>query len=363
MELTDIQRATEDEMSALRERTLLLKPTEISSYVIYSILKDTIGTQPGGIFTDEEKSQWGYAVKVQGAYLEVYDWKLESWSVGIYQDDGDVPKAQQIGEDFLALIKKQAPKYSGKLKSAASNATGFIYQNPFAIYFSGARNLLEQAEALESANTLELWKRGDPYRTDWDESNQPDFLIDPYQSALSEDLYRSAFFLFVASFEGLLNLLYELYLKPELRDDRIYNRLAREQVDIKLRLAPTYCVCFKDEVIDHRSEEFQRFQYIVDIRNDFIHANLTKPMTTALANEDGCIFSIASSSEGKYGLPRNITDLNVAHLNFVQKTIEDMVSIVTERMKPRYKREFRAIVSEDRLIVDLVESEYVIRIP
>lgn len=52
-----------------------------------------------------------------------------------------------------------------------------------------------------------------------------------------DDIFKSAFLMLLSSFEGFLNILYELYLQPELRSDRLFERISREQVDIKLRLA------------------------------------------------------------------------------------------------------------------------------
>ena len=57
-------------------------------------------------------------------------------------------------------------------------------------------------------------------------------------------LCRASFLLFIAAFEGFLNLLYELYLRPDLKDSRILGRLSREQIDLKILMAPVYCTCF-----------------------------------------------------------------------------------------------------------------------
>lgn len=38
------------------------------------------------------------------------------------------------------------------------------------------------------------------------------------------------------------NVLYELYLKEELRKDRLFKRISLEQVDIKLKIASLCCI-------------------------------------------------------------------------------------------------------------------------
>jgi hypothetical protein len=244
--------------------------------------------------------------------------------------------AKKIGSEFLEYLKLQSTKALAKLKSSSANATGYIFQNPYAIYFSSAKNLLEQGKSLI-------------------DSERP-WIVKKKQS----DLIRSAFFLFVASFEGFLNLIYELYLKPSLRDERIYARLSREQVDIKLRLAPMYCLCFGVDTIDHKNDLFQKFQYIVDLRNDFIHANLTKPMRTAVVTEDKHEFLYEYEADGKYGLPKSIAALDVDDIKFVMETIEAMVNFVIEAMKPRQKHEFRPSILEEQIYVTVVDNEYII---
>ncbi len=61
----------------------------------------------------------------------------------------------------------------------------------------------------------------------------------------------SGFLPICGSAGGFPKLIYDLYLRAELRDDRIVDRLSREQIDVKLRLAPVYCECFSGTPIDH----------------------------------------------------------------------------------------------------------------
>lgn len=300
-------------------------------YVAYSVLKQVIG-EPSSEFNDDEV--WAWEVKAFDVYLYVYGTIDMEWKVSAYHSDKKI--AEKVGNEFIEYVKLQSTKVLAKLRSLSANATGHIFQNPYALYFSSAKNLLEQGEFLL-------------------DSERP-WMVKKKQS----DLIRSAFFLFVASFEGFLNLIYELYLKPSLRDERIYARLSREQVDIKLRLATMYCLCFSVDTIDHKNELFQKFQYIVDLRNDFIHANLTKPMRTTVVTEDKHEFLYEYEADGKYGLPKSIATLDVDNIKFVMETIEAMVDFVIESMKPRQKHEFRPIILEEQIFVTVVDNEYII---
>jgi len=330
MKETDLKRADIDILNMELPRCVIDTST-VYPYVAYSVLKQAIG-EPSNEFNDDEI--WTWEVKAFDVYLYVYGTIDMEWKVSAYHSDKNL--SEKVGNDFLMFLKQQSNKVLAKLKSLSTKATGYIFQNPYALYFTSAKNLLEQGETL--VDTQRPWT------------------VQKKQS----DFFRSAFFLFVASFEGFLNLIYELYLKPDLRDERIYARLSREQVDIKLRLAPMYCLCFSVDTIDHKNDLFQKFQYIADLRNDFIHANLTKPMRTAIVTEDKHDFMYEFETEGKYGLPRSIAALDVDNIKFVMETIQSMVDFVIEAMKPRQKHEFRPIVLDEQIYVTVVENEYII---
>ena len=349
MKPSDITLAEDPELS-IRVRHALLKPDDISPLSAYLILKELFG-EPNGSF-DETKSQWAYYLRVPGAYLDIYDYKLETWSIGVYEISSvdtfalnndnaqklqnqftelmsniDEEKAEKIGNEFLNLLRKHLPKSAAKIKKAESEANRFVLQNPFTLYYQSAVSLLEEV---------------------------PDTVID------ASDYYRSAFFLFIASFEGLLNLIYELYLKADLRDERIYERLSREQIDIKVRLAPLYCDCFSDKPLNHNSDVFKRFHSIVNLRNDFVHANFTKPMKRAIVVEDGYTFIVEQSSRDKNNLPRSIDALTEEDLDLIKDSINQMIDLLAEGMKPRFRREFRKILEEDYIQITVEDGEMIV---
>lgn len=357
MKLSDISLTSKDFSLPVMANQALLKPEGISPLSAYHTLKELFG-EPNSEFFDDVKSQWEYHLRVPGAYLNIYDWKLDSWSIAVYEDSalehakeaydandkgsinqevvsrvlkafdkGNKAKAEKIGNEFLILLKKYIPKSAAKIKKAEAEANQFVLQNPFTLYYRSAENLLEEV---------------------------PDAGID------ASDYYRSAFFLFIAAFEGLLNLIYELYLKANLRDGRIYERLSREQIDIKVRLAPLYCDCFSDKSLDHTSNAFKQFHSIVNLRNDFIHANFTKPMKRTIVIEDGYTFIVEQSSRDKNGLPKSIDALTEDDLNLVKESINQMIDMLAESMKPRFRREFRNILEEDYIQVIIEEGDMIV---
>lgn len=356
MKTSDVSLADNEVEFSIRFHHALLRPDDISPLKAYYALKDLFGA-PNGTF-DETKSQWAYFLRAPNAYLDIYDWKLESWSIAIYEDSSsalaeeifgftsddiagpefgkkysefmgkiDVVKAEKIGNEFLALIRKHVPKSAARIKKVAAKASQFVLQNPFALYYNSAVSLLEEAPKAVTGESNYL---------------------------------RSAFFLFMAAFEGLLNLIYELYLKGELRDGRIYERLAREQIDIKVRLASLYCNCFSDKPFDHSCGVFKEFRSIVGLRNNFIHANLTSSMKRPIVVEDGHTFIVEQSNRDKHGLPKSIDALTKEDLELIRRNINQMIDLLAEGMKPRFRREFGKILKEDYIQVIVEDGEMIV---
>lgn len=82
------------------ERTAFARPAEISPLHAYIGLKSMFG-EPNREYIDEDKQQWVFLLKTTGAKLEVNDWKLGSWSVHVYEENGDKARAEKIIKDLV----------------------------------------------------------------------------------------------------------------------------------------------------------------------------------------------------------------------------------------------------------------------
>jgi len=217
-------------------RSYLTHP-EIDPYLVYIVLKDTFKIAPK-LNEDEEKIQWTWCFKYQDFYIEIYDWRLYSSSIGVYHTGNDNDKSQKLGDEICKLLNKAGQQKKSIKAAKAKFSKHRILENPFKTYYKIAENLIAGYGIM---NKLAISRLELPF----DKSD-----IWEQQSAL----YQSAFLMFLSSFEGFLNILYELYLKRELRNDRLYERISREQIDVKLRIAPIYCDGFKTKVINHEEE-------------------------------------------------------------------------------------------------------------
>ena len=314
------------------DRDYFVKP-DISPYLVYTILKENFGASNSDFF-DEGKTQWQWLFKYKDFYIEIYDWKLLSTSIGIYHEDSDQIKSEKLGSEINALLSKIAQQKRSILKTKAKNCKHKLLENPFVIYYSTADNLLSVAKTIDELIKI-----------------HSEISIDTFDlREKKSDLYRSAFLMLLSSFEGFMNILYELYLKTELRTDRLYERISREQVDIKLRIAPIYCDGFKAKTINHEDERFKNYLRLVNLRNDYVHANLIKSLERYIVSEDKHTFII--ENEENSNIPTNITQLELKHVELAQKTIDDVVELVFEAMEPKTKREFKRIIYNSEIEVE-----------
>jgi len=344
MKLSNFTLAQNHEGAGNLDRSFLLKPEDVLPYEAYLVLKEIFG-EPINDESEEYKIQWQFCLRNNEAYVEIYDWKLDSWSIAVYTEDKREETGQKVADSLFQLIKQRALHLKGKINKAANNATGHLIQNPYTLYYESANTLLDMARNCTDISDREEIEQVLKRLKDW--SSQ-------------YDLCRSAFLLYIASFEGLLNLIYELYLKKNLRDERIVERLTREQIDIKLRLAPVYCECFQDNPIDHTSEEFKNFHSIINLRNDFVHANFTKSMRTPVVVEDGYTFLISPIDKSLNGIPRSFSNLQIEHIEVVKQVIETMIERLIECMKPRYRKEFRDVIDQEYINVEYEDGEIVV---
>jgi hypothetical protein len=335
--------ATQEDFEGLcsDKRTYLAKPTEFTPLEVYLSLKGLFGA-PDTESIDEDKQQWTFLLKTGNALVEVYDWRLESWSIGVYEKNNKKKAAITIANELVRVIRQQSSRQKATLQALVKRPQGQVIENPYVLYYQTASELLQWAQELNDA-----------------------YLADPHDSVSQQDwmrrypLCRAAFFQFVAALEGFLNLIYDLYLRAELRDDRIVDRLSREQIDVKLRLAPVYCECFSGTPIDHTTDAFRTFHKLANIRNDFVHANLTKAMRTPIVRHEGGTYLVQVSRSSVDDLvPGSFSSFDIAHLQKVKSAVDGIVAQILASMKPRFRRELGEIMHDD-----YVEVEYEDGIP
>ena len=256
----------------------------------------------------------------------MYDWKCVTWSIAVYEVNHDIARAESIIKELQQQVASASKVHRPSIGDLRKVPARHIIQNPFALSYNAAEELIEIAQQL-----------ADPFSTVPKLGN--------YQTPST--LSQSAFFQLFTAAEALLNLVYELYLKRELRDERISQRLAREQIDLKLRLAPIYCDCFTGTPIDYSTDAFRKFQRLVNARSDLIHANVTKSMRQPVVEYDDITFVLDAEDSADGVISTTLSDIGVDEVKSVNMTIDDIVNQILANMEPRYRAEFRSVIHED----------------
>lgn len=305
------------------ERNSLIKP-ELNPYLIYKSLKEIFG-KPNNDCLDNDKTQWSYLFRINDYYVEIYDWKTLSTSIAISSENGNEKEADKLADKIEQLLEKYASRFQRELKAKIKNPDAIIIQNPFKLYYSTAENLRKLVNEIT-----------DKSRNNEDVQDLSDIYLKQF------DLSRSAFLMYLSSFEAFLNLIYKLYIKEELLDERIYGTINRHQIDVKLRMIPTYCDGFKVDQIDKEDIRFKNYHRLVNLRNDFVHANFIKSEEIPMIKEDGFEFVFSKYQDAT--IPKDFGEISIEHVDTAKKYIDDVIQLVLESMKQIYKNEFNDIL-------------------
>jgi len=313
---------------------------DANPYIVYTTLKEYFGESHSNNI-DEDKQQWQWTFSYKDFFIEIYDWKLSSTFIAIYSIHSNQESSKILAEKLNEFFVKEGKKSIGKIKTKIKNSKHRVLENPFFTYYSTAENLMIIASFINNIkannpSTVPLRKKIMGFEL-WQKQS---------------DIYRSAFLMYLSSFEGFINILYELYLKQELRDDRINEKISREQLDIKLRMLPIYCDGFKVKIINSEDERFKNYLRLISLRNNYVHANLIKSLERYVIEEDGFLFIIENEETSE--IPANINKLEIKHIALVKGIIDEVIELVFESMEPKTRREFKKLIyqQEIEMIVD-----------
>ncbi|MEQ7799759.1 hypothetical protein ABDJ41_08080 [Pedobacter sp. ASV1-7] len=292
--------------------------SKATPYLVYLVFKNIFGDSNLDYFQDN-KRQWGWIFQYKDFYIKIYAWNGETICISVYHHES-VDESKMLGKQINALLLKFSEHNQKKLKIKIANAKFKILENAFVTYYQTGESLLSLSKSIDNGMFFDTDKL-------WDKRN---------------DLLRSAFLMFLSSFEGFMNIIYELYLKAELRAGRIKEKISREQIDVKLTMMPVYCNGFKTKTIDQSDERFKNYLRLVSLRNDYVHANLIKSLERYSIEEDGYTFII--ENEDNLDIPSNINQLEYDHVHKAKGYIDGIVELVVESMKPKTKKIFEEII-------------------
>ena len=118
-------------------------------------------------------------------------------------------------------------------------------------------------------------------------------------------------------------------------------------------MIPVYCSGFRNKTIDEDDIRFKNYLKLVNLRNDYVHANLIKSLERYIVVEDDYTFIIENDNNSE--IPKNINELTEKHVLLAKNIIDNLVELIFESMKPKIRREFKeAIYTQE---IEVIEEE------
>jgi hypothetical protein len=285
-------------------------------------MRDAFGEMNG---LPGEKATWEWIIKTKQGLLAVYDYKWW-WSIG-YRGSGLALK-ENLREDAEILrdaIKDNVARIQISPKQIKKEKIGGIILNPYSLFNGTASSLLEEAETL--MEQIDSYPKG-----------LPEGIKAINRMANVRAMLYGAFLTNYLAVEGFVNIVYQLFSKKRYKNYLFVRKLQNESIPIKLLEMDKYCHDFKKTIISIEDELFKAFQYLTNIRNDFLHANIVKGMEThIIQQQDDYLLRIKEESQAKYGIsanPSKITNYDVIRAQrLVRKIIAKIIQGLSVRMQ------------------------------
>lgn len=118
MKFADLSLATVGDLPPSKDRDAYITHAFVSPVEAYYTLRDNFG-QPNSSEFDNTKTQWAYLLKTKDVIINVYDWKLESWTIEVFEANENKKRAEKIGLELASLIEKNRMKHKGIINKIA----------------------------------------------------------------------------------------------------------------------------------------------------------------------------------------------------------------------------------------------------
>lgn len=343
--IKDFRLATLDEISRNDSGHGILgySPRGLSTYVVYNFLKGHFGEPNQPAIDVEEKTTWNYVLKGPRArmFLSVYDWKLHSWSIGVKYPSS---WSQNVKYEELTKYDEEARKDANILldeivqyaKTTKIPVTKYRYQwieNTHRINYSYGEHFLESLSQ--------------PVKTSTGPILSQSFLPPIFEECC---IAWGAVMAFVISVEAMFNIIFEIYLKKEIREDNpLRERVFRLPLLDKWLLFASLCTCFS-KPLDRNCRGYRSLKRLIMIRNSWAHAIVSDAMRTYLIPKDKLMFATKQSPVSKAIVPL-ISSVDHTIARKVKNDVDAIKLEILSAMRTKDKRKFaKALEQEDILI-------------
>lgn len=325
---------------------LVSSPRGISTFVVYKFLKEHFGRPncvPEMLVDVEEKIIWKYVLKGPRRFLSVYDWKLYTWSIGISlpwsrncRNVGfeEITKYDEEARSDANILLGEIMEYAKTAEIPITEHSYQLIENTYKINYSYGEHFLQSLDQPMNASTL------------------PELAQSFGHFEVFEDccIAWAAVMSFVISVEAMFNILFEIYLKKEIREDEaLRQHIIRLSLPDKWLLFASLCTCFAKQ-LDRRCRGYQSLKRLIGIRNSWAHATVSDEMRTFIIRKDKLMFATKRSPISKDIHP----SISAVDYALVRRTKEDVAAIKLEilsAMKTNDKRKFAKALEQHNIVL------------
>lgn len=316
---------------------LTSSPRGISTFVVYKFLKDHFGqpNSPLNYIDFPPRITWEYILKGPRRYLSIYDWKLYNWSIGIRLSCEETTKYDDEARADANVLLDEIMKYAKTLEIPISKGYQLI-ENAFKTKYSYGTYFSQSLEKPFDISSIPELSQS----------------VIARQSGSFEDnaIAWASIMSFILSVEALFNIIFEIYLKKEISDDKALRQyIFRLPLTDKWLLFASLCTCFS-KPLDRKKQGYQSLKRLIDIRNSWAHVNISDDMRTYFIKEDKLEFATKRSPILKDIQPI-ISSANYTWASKVKDDVDTIKLEILNAMKKNAKIKFTKALEQEYLLL------------
>jgi hypothetical protein len=273
-EQLNIARQSDDQKDGPRQKIWANSSQLISPLSFYKYLKARFGPPNGFVMFLKNRSSdnlihWQYSLRAFDATINIWG-KTSGIEISVKQNS-ILDITENEWQLLVENVQNDYKKYSKEMSNVGSQFEHWsLFINPFSRIERVIKDYVYQLEKLNltEAGSYIIGSKGsyDSYKRDlkkW---------IKNITKAAS--LGTTIRMLCPVMAESFINLILLVFRKSEYaKDERLYENLIRQQIDIRVKTLHLHCTCFPKQ-IDSDNTAFKNFHTLMNRRNDFLHGNI-----------------------------------------------------------------------------------------
>ncbi len=260
-------------------------------------------------------------------------------------NERSIKEAEKFVTDLLAEAARLKGQILNPLKEfeEGEGLQLYLLDNVYVFNYGCAELMLEQMKDYENDNIAEMQKC--PAEVFWRDKEKMAY-HDKYLLGLGMYYCSTILYYFIA-LEGFINLVYYAFLKENLKDLNLEQRL---DLELKILLMPGLCNGFREDFIDTQSDAFQGAKKLVKYRNQTLHAKVIDSMKDFTFLEDGFLYRVDMEKNLNTFLPVSRSRLTKEDVIKVKQIVDSMIEEIMTKMDDESRKLMDKFIMKQLLI-------------